>query len=144
MPQTWTTPNASSSASNSSGSMPEAPSPSSPERPLPPEAAGWLREAQAAAALSLRREALSALETVFRAERDLHLRLAAFSVDERERNMHLGIFHWLEEWLAGGILDRMVERAKQELALRDPDRDALEGSPYMESDVEGSGAPPRA
>jgi hypothetical protein len=86
------------------------------------------------AALSLQPAAVSALETVLQAERDHHLRAAAFSDKPQERDMHLGIFRWIEEWLAGGILERQAEKARQKLDLLEPIDGAPEGSPYMESD----------
>jgi len=48
--------------------------------------------------------------------------------------MHLGIFRWIEEWLAGGILERQAEKARQKLDLLEPIDGAPDGSPYMESD----------
>jgi len=48
--------------------------------------------------------------------------------------MHLGIFRWIEEWLAGGILERQAEKARQKLDLLEPIEGTPDGSPYMESD----------
>jgi hypothetical protein len=49
--------------------------------------------------------------------------------------MHRGIFRWLEEWLAGGILARQAAKAREKLDLHDdPDGVPETGSPWMEED----------
>jgi len=87
------------------------------------------------AALSLRPEALSALETVLRAEMARHLLDAANSNDASQRDMHRGIYRWLDEWTSGMTLARYAQQAREKLDLIDPVEGAPEdGSPYMESD----------
>lgn len=70
------------------------------------------------------------------AERDHHLREAAFSSDAELRSQHRGVVRWLEEWLTGATELRYAQQARERLGLR-PEAglpDDTEGSPWMESD----------
>lgn len=114
------------------------PSDSSPVKPLELHKPSNLVAEQRlleVAALSLRQETLSALETVLRAEQQFHLEAAAFSPSADRRLEHRGIYCWIKEWLDGSTLARYAEQARQRLALHDtPDGVPKDGTEWMESD----------
>lgn len=91
------------------------------------------REVLEALASGRHREAWSALETVLRAERDSHLRAAAFSSDAEMRLQHRGVVRWLEEWLLGATEARYAMQARERLGLP-PDEPSPDAHLYMESD----------
>ena len=125
--------------------MQETPSRSSPRKPVEPlqleQPAGLVQQARLleVAALSLRPEALSALQTVLEAERDYHLRAAAFCEEAELRAQHRGVLRWLEEWMSGALLDRYRLQAEARLGLAEAEKADADGSPWMESD--GLGEP---
>lgn len=71
------------------------------------------------------------------AERDFHLREAAFSSDAEMRSQHRGVVRWLEEWLSGATEARYSLQARERLGMPLVDgvpEDPNDGSPWMESD----------
>ena len=89
------------------------------------------------AILSLRPQTVEALREVLQAERDHHLRLAAFSESSEKRLMACGVVKWLEDWISGGLLERRSAEAMETLGVAGetgaPSYDDG-GSPYMEGD----------
>jgi len=87
------------------------------------------------AALSLAPAALSALETVLRAEQAFLLREAAFSSDAEARLEYRGAFKWVEAFLNGVVMAKYAEQAKDRLREASPEEGIpVGGSPYMDPD----------
>ena len=80
------------------------------------------------------REALQALDTVFQAELQRHLEMAAFCRDSEERSEHRGVVNWLREYLGGAVTARAHSQARERLNVHPDEGEPQSGTPYMESD----------
>jgi hypothetical protein len=112
--------------------MSETPSPSSPRSSNVPSGLSKERELFRVVELFQQRALWSALETVLRAEREVHLRALVYSPSRDDALEHRGVVKWLDSVLEGA-LESYQSQAETRLGLHEPTTE-LPGSPWMADD----------